>query len=262
MGAAVLGYGARMLTRRALVAKEDIFSLAAPIGIYNLGNSCFISAVLQCLVHCTPVKKYFLHDMGHHHLSCPGYRSVKSKGSPKKAPPTSTIDAPLHKTKEVCLACELDKIILRCFGSAAGTHVLSLVGERHESPADANPRLSAALDRGEPLVVNDMLVAVWNCKELSHLHGYAQRDAHEFLHGFLEILGKHTRRYRERVHQSLNLPRPSNAIVSDFPAVDQGEYAGGALRTKRRFVLMVICRYHQAPFRGSATFRLGVRQVW
>jgi hypothetical protein len=34
-----------------------------------------------------------------------------------------------------------------------------------------------------------MLTAVWRCGGMSHLAGYDQRDAHEFLHGFLEIMG-------------------------------------------------------------------------
>mmetsp|Transcript_46320 Transcript_46320/g.54121 ORF Transcript_46320/g.54121 Transcript_46320/m.54121 type:complete len:1447 (-) Transcript_46320:174-4514(-) len=44
--------------------------ISRPVGMYNLGNTCFMSCVLQCLLHCVPLQRYFLNRVGHHHLSC------------------------------------------------------------------------------------------------------------------------------------------------------------------------------------------------
>jgi ubiquitin carboxyl-terminal hydrolase 22/27/51 len=91
------------------------------------------------------------------------------------------------------LACELDKVFLCYYGSAKGFDVLPVlaldgVEAKIQEPVGCDFR-RAKIAKGEPLVIADMLTAVWRCGGMSHLAGYDQRDAHEFLHGFLEILG-------------------------------------------------------------------------
>jgi ubiquitin C-terminal hydrolase len=40
-------------------AEEDNDTLGPPMGLYNLGNTCYMNAALQCLVHCRPFVAYF-----------------------------------------------------------------------------------------------------------------------------------------------------------------------------------------------------------
>lgn len=193
------------------VERTDSWIIPTPVGMYNLGNTCFMNAFLQCLVHCRPVQKYFLNNTGHNHLACLCYRTE------------------LNGEGDVCLACELDKLMLRYFDSSTGAHVSSLVAERSFrgfSATTENSENHFPSEKGEPLVTADMLSAAWNCGGMKHLAGYEQRDAHEFLHAFLETLGKHTKQYRDRVYNAINVPRPANAVVGDPNIMEQGTLYG------------------------------------
>lgn len=170
---------------------KDRFRPAAPVGMYNLGNTCFMSAILQCLVHVPDLLSYFLKEVGHNHLSC-GLYKAKALTEPKVSGVLGT-SATTGKV-DVCLACELDKVFLQYFGSAAGFDVMSILRNNAALPSvkgliASQHTSSNAVITGEPLVTAEMLTAAWNCGGMGHLAGYDQRDAHEFLHGFLEFLG-------------------------------------------------------------------------
>jgi uncharacterized UBP type Zn finger protein len=99
------------------------------------------------------------------------------------------------KTTDVCLACELDKLMLRYFASARGVDVLSAVTDDTQE---------SAVVQGEPLIASDMLTSAWKCGGMNHLAGYDQRDAHEFLHGFLDSLNKSDCDYRKRIARAVS----------------------------------------------------------
>ena len=182
--------------------------IPAPVGMYNLGNTCFQSAVLQCLIACIPIQKYFLYDIMHHHASCLEYRkAIDSKNNaPKRTTASSGKDA--SKLVGGCLACELDKLILRYLGSARGVDVFSAVTN---SIATRQSLLhNGSLRKGSPLVTAEILTSAWNCGGMNHLAGYDQRDAHEFLHGFLDNMGKHDRLYRNRIATATGRAAPNN----------------------------------------------------
>jgi ubiquitin carboxyl-terminal hydrolase 22/27/51 len=209
--------------------------------MHNLGNTCFQSAILQCLINCVPLQKYFLGEVGHHHLSCQTYRTMElpkpaatteigSTSAPMSADVPS--DCARKKSDDVCLACEMDKLFLKYFGSTLGVDVSSVISDvsrchREDGYIVTGNKSDVDTDcaKGEPLITADMLAAAWKCGGMDHLAGYEQRDAHEFLHGFLDVLGKHTRQYRERVYNTINMARPGNAFVSVDNFTDQGKYS-------------------------------------
>lgn len=170
-------------------APKERSRILAPVGMYNLGNTCFQSAVLQCLIACVPIQKYFLHDMMHHHASCAEYRKMADRPAlPRKFQSTDS-----SSRMSPCLACELDKLILRYFGSARGVDVFSAVTD---AASNMEERI---IPKGDPLVTSEMLTSAWNCGGMNHLAGYDQRDAHEFLHGFLDNMSKHDQEFHHRV---------------------------------------------------------------
>jgi Ubiquitin carboxyl-terminal hydrolase len=157
-----------------------------------------MSAVLQCLIHCPPLQSYFLKQIGHNHFAASIYlssdRALKPQDDGSLVGSSGNL-SPLFATapNEICLASELDKVFLSYYGSSIGVDILSVLATDHVASIQANASVyiggPAEMVKGEPLVVADMLTAVWRCGGMSHLAGYDQRDAHEFLHGFLEILG-------------------------------------------------------------------------
>lgn len=65
-----------------------------------------------------------------------------------------------------------------------------LVATSEASSPKSGPSLVAVDLRGNPLGTTSMLAAAWKTGGMDHLAGYEQRDAHEFLHAFLDNVGK------------------------------------------------------------------------
>jgi ubiquitin carboxyl-terminal hydrolase 22/27/51 len=187
--------------------------IPAPVGMYNLGNTCFQSAILQCLVHCEPFQLYFLKEVGHDHRSCAIHR--KATVPPPGMNTTSQAAAGSKpRGSDVCLACEMDVLYLQYLGRTIGKNVEAALadadcsGSRSEGARKANFDDSNYFAKGEPLITADMLTVAWKSGGMDHLVGYEQRDAHEYLHAFLEILGEHVKQYRDQVFSSLNQAGP------------------------------------------------------
>jgi len=177
-----------------------------------------MSTILQCLFLCVPLQRYFLNDIGHNHEACTLYRKkYASKAGPKDGVSAAESSKGEKTAESICLACEMDRLFLRYTGSAIGMDLMVVVGSNKASSlanrvAPAG-RKKAHVIQGDPLVTADMLTAAWKCGGMKHLAGYQQRDAHEFLHGFLEILGRHTLHYRTRMYRAINTARPLNSYV-------------------------------------------------
>jgi Ubiquitin carboxyl-terminal hydrolase len=212
-----------------------------------------MTAILHCLVHCVPVQRYFLRDAGHHYASCKVYRK-------KVVRPTKAAQEP------VCLACEMDRLFLRYMGSALGLDVLSAIDSMtapHSNDAETNapsrPEISSF--QGEPLLTADMLTAAWQC--MNHLAGYEQRDAHEFLHGFLDTLGKHMKLYRIRMAKAVNTARPANVYLSGDGPVQYGTcdtvvHRDICVVIANKFFGFILSRRSQEHFRRYTSISVGM----
>lgn len=167
-----------------------------------------MSAVVQCLIHCAPLQKYFLDSIGHNHESCALYRQAATQSPASKHPSLvgdSVASRPSRPTT-VCLACELDKLFLSYLSISRGIEI--------QSALSMNPKASPQpVSKGEPLVISDMLTSAWMCKGMTHIAGYAQRDAQEFYLAFMETLGHQARIFRQRVHKTINSVRSRNSFV-------------------------------------------------
>lgn len=207
-----------------LSSADDQVIISAPVGMYNLGNTCFQSAILQCLVHCLPFQLYFLRDVGHDHRSCALYRKAAT------ATATSSQAAAISgksRGSDVCLACEMDVLFLQYMGRSIGKNIVASLADVDSSAARSESEVRKAnyddqnfSFKGEPLVTADMLTVAWKSGGMDHLVGYEQRDAHEYLHAFLEILGKHVKQYRDRVFSSLTQAGPYASLKQEM--VSQG----------------------------------------
>ncbi|CAM9480760.1 unnamed protein product [Discosporangium mesarthrocarpum] len=161
--------------RRRLVA-------AGIRGMFNLGNTCFMSSVMQqAMLHTSVVQSFFLRN-GHEQSRCEQLRNEipklvsqiqqlasSSGGGGVGASSDGGEDAPVNnKLKDYCLPCELSKLF---------KDILS------------KEEVEATLEDTEPYVPNRLLEAVWGSSE--QLAGYEQQDAHEFLIAVLDNLHGH-----------------------------------------------------------------------
>ncbi|CAB9497825.1 terminal hydrolase 22 [Seminavis robusta] len=187
-------------------ASAERWKITAPVGMFNLGNTCFMTAILQCLIHCIPLQRYFLKDIGHHHAACEKYRHVDPSDKAKV-------------TDNVCLACEMDSLMLEYYGRSRGRDVVGILNDLSARPRRGVVELFneiSSMDeekmasQGMPLLPTKMLLAAWKSGGMDHLKGYQQRDSHEFLLAFLEILGKQICKHRARVDEAIAMAQLGN----------------------------------------------------
>jgi uncharacterized UBP type Zn finger protein len=139
---------------------------------------------------------------------------------------TSTPGKPeeAYTNTSICLACEVDRLFLQYFGSSIGSDVSRAVCAPLNPSAryrlSISPSLTSAEGasskseadlQGEPLVTTSILAAAWKTSGMDHLAGYEQRDAPEFLHAFLDTVGKHCGEYRTLIQSMRIKSLPSNA---------------------------------------------------
>lgn len=244
-----------------------IWRVGCPIGLYNLGNTCFMSAVIQCLVHCVPLQRHFLSDVGHHHQSCQVLRHISTTQTSENASATDAGNAAgldnSGGNDDVCLACEMDILFLRYFGNAIGKDVVGAVCEPLLSATpnkpDDPPKPDVSELKGEPLVISELLTAAWRSGGMDHLAGYEQRDAHEFLQAFLDIMGKHASQHRKRLRILLNTADPLSPkeIQRNESTIDDGEMSRVELSYLLNYlthlnVFRLPCRCGEISLRGRS----------
>ena len=111
-------------------------------GIANLGNTCFLSTVLQATIRAPTVGGFFLAD-GHNRYLCASDRARRVAAAVARGVEPDLED-------EYCLACELDELVSEAYSGS-----------------------------DEPMVPSEFLHAWWR-QVPEHLARHRQQDAHEF----------------------------------------------------------------------------------
>jgi len=96
------------------------------------------------------------------------------------------------------LACELDLLFVQYYSSTIGQNVVDQLSGK---PAVEE-------DKGIPLIPSALLTEAWKQPEMEHLKGYEQRDAHEFLQAFLDIVTKNSKSYEKTMVENLAITKP------------------------------------------------------
>lgn len=141
---------------RSIAAHVSLFPLGKtvrpPVGLYNLGNSCYMNSVLQAFLNAPPLRNFFLADL--HRASC------------------------ARNSHATCFACAIEQLVCdSCF-------VIEARAFGREKRVDFTSALPVPF-----LVPHTVLDIVWRNAE--HLASYAQHDAHEFLLAALNLLNTH-----------------------------------------------------------------------
>jgi len=194
-----------------------------------------MSAILQCLIFCEPLQRYFLHEAGHSHHSCSVYRDSEDAAqerSSKVDKDASVATKTARKTKDMnakadlstrCLACEMDRFYLSYLGNTIGEDLNQILADSCRNlipqgisgiiPPIPKANKASSFEKGSPMDIAGMITSSWKCGGMKHLAGYEQRDAHEFLSAFLAEIGRNIVKYRERVHKSITTIGDDNAFV-------------------------------------------------
>lgn len=155
----LLGANSYRLSTRA------VMDASSPVGLYNLGNSCYMNSVLHAIVHAPPLRNFFLADL--HRPFC-------------NFSPSSD-----------CFACALDGLITASYSNPRRS--ISTSANNSSSGSGSKKDSSTSSTTTTPFIVpQKILEIIW--KNADHLATYAQHDAHEFLIAALNILNTHSKR--------------------------------------------------------------------
>jgi ubiquitin C-terminal hydrolase len=173
-----------------------------------------MNAILQCLIHCTHLQRFFLHDVGHPYNAYHIYRSMDILETCDVTKRQSHHGI-RHKSKEceIVLASEFDKLFVQYFSSSVGFDVLSVLDFENKKPKKQQRHVvsnkmhgdhgTTSFHQGQPLLLSDLLHAVWKCQEMRRIARCEQLDAHEFLLAFIENVGKGIEKYYDTVRHAI-----------------------------------------------------------
>eukprot|EP00986_Skeletonema_menzelii_P001814 scaffold495_cov152-Skeletonema_menzelii.AAC.4 len=177
-----LGPNALKLTMHRQAHTNDR-PINTPVGLYNLGNTCYMNSTLQCLINCAPLQEAFLTNLTNPYQCC----------ETLKAGETS------------CLACEIDKLFLEYFGSSVGIDAIAALEEQRNALSNALDTNAVVLNEpnpeycGHPVIPSNFLAKVWKHSTVTHLARHDQHDAQEFYHAVIDVLDADVLSYQKRL---------------------------------------------------------------
>lgn len=140
---------------RAIAAHSSLFPIGkvrSPVGLFNLGNSCYMNSVLQAFLNAPPLRNFFLADL--HKPACP------------------------RDSYTSCFACAIERLVCdSCF-------IVEARAFGREKGVVSTSALPVPF-----LVPHTVLDIVW--RNVDQLASYSQHDAHEFLIAALNLLNAH-----------------------------------------------------------------------
>ncbi|GMK59308.1 hypothetical protein CspeluHIS016_0703230 [Cutaneotrichosporon spelunceum] len=124
--------------------------------LLNLSQTCFLSAILQALIHNPLLKAYFLSDKHNRHVCPNGGPRGLAVGKP------AGMDGTPGEREKGCLCCEMDRAFEEFYA-----------------------------DDSSPFGPITMLYSMWHAS--SELEGYGQQDAHSFFLAALDQIHAHAK---------------------------------------------------------------------
>ena len=111
--------------------------------------------------------------------------------------------------------------MLEYYGSTIGHN--DIIEAINEAPSPSSCLVTSLSDSvstcnnkcGNPLVPSRLLAATWKSGGMKHLAGYQQRDSHEFLSAFLDIMGKHDRHFADAARELKEEAKPHGLIAHE-----------------------------------------------
>jgi ubiquitin C-terminal hydrolase len=158
-------------------------------GFYNMGATCFLSSVVQSLLHNPLLQLYFIRQKSIYYKCARCSTEWSSAAAMKIGGAVSGSNGNGSASSATCIACNMKKLFclndmhsqLQYLNSPCTNEVTR--GKGGSSNGNGSGGAHKALSK-YATVPSDLLFGIW--KQCDYMVGYAQQDAHEFMIALLD----------------------------------------------------------------------------